>query len=94
MRSLNKLLEEIGLGKRVGNIVSRQIISVLNQESSEDESDQWRKFEPLINKPRAANSFGFFCGTTKTAKTKEIGELHQNIDKARDGLGEVLELAH
>ena len=65
-----------------------------DQESNAVENAKWHKFEPLINKPRAANSFGFFCGTTKTAKTKEIGELHQNIDKARDGLGEVLELAH
>ena len=34
VRSLNKLLEEIGLGKRVGNVVSRQMISVLNKESN------------------------------------------------------------
>jgi chorismate synthase len=33
VRSLNKLLEEIGLGKRVGNVVSRQMISVLNKEN-------------------------------------------------------------
>ena len=38
VRSLNKLLEEIGLGKRVGNVVSRQMISVLNKESNEDDS--------------------------------------------------------
>ncbi len=34
VRSLNKLLEEIGLGKRVGNVVSRQMISILNKESN------------------------------------------------------------
>ena len=38
VRSLNKLLEEIGLGKRVGNVVSRQMISVLNKESNEGDS--------------------------------------------------------
>ena len=38
VRSLNKLLEEIGLGKRVGNVVSRQMISVLNKESHEGDS--------------------------------------------------------
>ena len=31
VRSLNKLLEEIGLGKRVGNIVAKQITSILNK---------------------------------------------------------------
>lgn len=31
VRSLNKLLEEIGLGKRVGNIVAKQISSILNK---------------------------------------------------------------
>ena len=35
VRSLNKLLEEIGLGKRVGNVVSQQMLSVLNKESDE-----------------------------------------------------------
>jgi hypothetical protein len=64
------------------------------QELNADENSQWHKFEPLINKPRAANSFGFFSGTTKTAKTKEIGELQGNRDKARSELGEVLGLAH
>ena len=34
VRSLNKLLEEIGLGNRVGNVVARQIIGFLNQENS------------------------------------------------------------
>ena len=34
VRSLNKLLEEIGLGKRVGNVVARQIIGLLNKDSS------------------------------------------------------------
>ena len=38
VRSLNKLLEEIGLGKRVGNVVSRQMISVLNKENNEGDS--------------------------------------------------------
>ena len=38
VRSLNKLLEEIGLGKRVGNVVSRQMISVLNKECNEGDS--------------------------------------------------------
>ena len=38
VRSLNKLLEEIGLGKRVGNVVSRQMISVLNKESNGGDS--------------------------------------------------------
>ena len=38
VRSLNKLLEEIGLGKRVGNVVSRQMISVLNKKSNEGDS--------------------------------------------------------
>ena len=38
VRSLNKLLEEIGLGKRVGNVVSRQMLSVLNKESNEGDS--------------------------------------------------------
>ena len=38
VRSLNKLLEEIGLGKRVGNVVARQITSFLDKETK-DESD-------------------------------------------------------
>jgi len=38
VRSLNRLLEEIGLGKRVGNVVSRQMISVLNKESNKGDS--------------------------------------------------------
>ena len=33
IKSLNKLLEEIGLGKRVGNIVAKQITSILNKSS-------------------------------------------------------------
>jgi RelA/SpoT family (p)ppGpp synthetase len=36
VRSLNKLLEEIGLGKRVGNIVSRQLSDSINSENSSD----------------------------------------------------------
>ena len=35
IKSLNSLLEEIGLGKRVGNVVARQMISFLNKESEE-----------------------------------------------------------
>ena len=38
VRSLNKLLEEIGLGKRVGNVVARQMISSLDKECNEDGS--------------------------------------------------------
>ena len=38
VRSLNKLLEDIGLGKRVGNIVARQIISLLKKEPQEEGS--------------------------------------------------------
>ena len=38
VRSLNRLLEEIGLGKRVGNVVARQMISSLDKESNEDGS--------------------------------------------------------
>jgi len=38
VRSLNKLLEEIGLGNRVGNVVARQIIGFLNQENSNQEN--------------------------------------------------------
>jgi len=38
VRSLNKLLEEIGLGKRVGNVVSQQMLSVLNKEKNEGDS--------------------------------------------------------
>tara|TARA_Y100001960_G_C14780045_1_gene886001 strand:- start:4631 stop:6772 length:2142 start_codon:yes stop_codon:yes gene_type:complete len=33
VRSLNKLLEEIGLGKRVGNLVAQQMMSFLNKEN-------------------------------------------------------------
>ena len=33
VKSLNKLLEEIGLGKRVGNIVAKQITSILSKSS-------------------------------------------------------------
>ena len=38
VRSLNRLLEEIGLGKRVGNVVSQQMLSVLNKESNKGDS--------------------------------------------------------
>ena len=38
VRSLNRLLEEIGLGKRVGNVVARQMISSLDKECNEDGS--------------------------------------------------------
>ena len=38
VRSLNRLLEEIGLGKRVGNVVSQQMLSVLNKESNKEDS--------------------------------------------------------
>ena len=38
VKSLNSLLEEIGLGKRVGNIVARQMISFLNKEGQEKDS--------------------------------------------------------
>lgn len=38
VRSLNKLLEEIGLGKRVGNVVARQIMSFLNKEDNSKDS--------------------------------------------------------
>ena len=36
VRSLNKLLEEIGLGKRVGNVVARQMISFLDKETKDE----------------------------------------------------------
>ena len=38
IKSLNKLLEEIGLGNRVGNVVARQIIGFLNQENSDQKN--------------------------------------------------------
>jgi len=38
VKSLNKLLEEIGLGKRVGNIVAKQITSILNKSSNNKEA--------------------------------------------------------
>ena len=38
VRSLNRLLEEIGLGKRVGNVVSQQMLSFLNKESNKGDS--------------------------------------------------------
>jgi len=39
IKSLNRLLEEIGLGKRVGNVVARQMISFLNKKGKEKTSD-------------------------------------------------------
>ena len=36
VRSLNKLLEEIGLGKRVGNVVARQMINFLDKETKDE----------------------------------------------------------
>ena len=39
VKNLNSLLEEIGLGKRVGNIVAKQMISFLNKDSEERDSD-------------------------------------------------------
>ena len=39
VRSLNKLLEEIGLGKRVGNIVAMQISNSLNQTGNKKSKD-------------------------------------------------------
>jgi len=39
VRSLNKLLEEIGLGKRVGNIVARQFSSLINNKEHDVDSD-------------------------------------------------------
>ena len=39
VKSLNSLLEEIGLGKRVGNVVARQMISFLNKEGEEKSSN-------------------------------------------------------
>ena len=39
VKSLNSLLEEIGLGKRVGNVVARQMISFLDKEGEEKSSN-------------------------------------------------------
>ena len=39
IKSLNRLLEEIGLGKRVGNVVARQMISFLDKKGEEKSSD-------------------------------------------------------
>ena len=39
IKSLNRLLEEIGLGKRVGNVVARQMTSFLNKKGEKKSSD-------------------------------------------------------
>ena len=64
-----------------------------DQERFADEISQWRKFEPLINKPRAKNSFGLFFGSTKTSKEKtNLGLILLNRNKAYYKLKDVLNL--
>ena len=64
-----------------------------DQERFADEISQWRKFEPLINKPRAKNSFGLFFGSTKTSKEKtNIALIQVNSNGAYNKLKYVLNL--